>query len=103
MKIQIDHRVNDKVSSVNRKSGRIKIEKILSVMVFVFSGSALADTYACDLDHMLSMEQIQQKLIMQGYKTIRELQLDDCMYEANVRDKKMTGGMSRLIQEPVVL
>lgn len=63
------------------------MKKILSVIVVVFSSTAFADNYVCDIDHMLSMEQIQQKLIMQGYKTVRELQLDDCMYEAKVRDK----------------
>lgn len=55
-------------------------------MVLIFSSSAFADNYVCDIDHMLSMEQIQQKLIMQGYKSVRELQLDDCLYEAKVRD-----------------
>lgn len=63
------------------------MKKILSVIVVVFSSTAFADKYVCDIDHMLSMEQIQQKLIMQGYKTVRELQLDDCIYEANVIDR----------------
>lgn len=63
------------------------MKKSMVIIAFIFSGSAFADNYACNIDHMLSMEQIQQKLIMQGYKTVRELQLDDCMYEAKVRDR----------------
>ncbi len=63
--------------------------KRLALTVFLLLGASSAFSYngVCNLDDMLSMDQIREKLIAAGYSQIKSIQLDDCLYEAEARDK----------------
>ncbi|MFX2611378.1 PepSY domain-containing protein [Enterobacter mori] len=62
------------------------MRKIIILMTFLFSSSAALADSVCNIDNILSMDQLQQKLISQGYRSVKEIQFDDCMYEAKVKD-----------------
>ncbi|MDF0607154.1 PepSY domain-containing protein [Neisseriaceae bacterium TC5R-5] len=50
--------------------------------------SAVFANNNCDYDNILTMEQIHEKLQAAGYTRIRDIDLDDCLYEAEAKDKK---------------
>lgn len=63
------------------------MNKILWGLFFVFNATAIAGNDLCNVNKMLSLDEIQQKLVHQGYKNVKDMKLDDCLYEARVKDK----------------
>ena len=57
-------------------------------LFLLISVPAHAGNYLCNTDQMLPPEQILLQLAGQGYGNIRDLQLDDCLYEARATDRR---------------